>query len=80
MKSCNGCKHLVNTSNASYCRADDGPFEWVVNPYTARGRFLSVDGRSPFRPHAEEMRAPGGLCGPEATLWEPNWWRHLFGA
>jgi hypothetical protein len=82
MKPCTGCKHLhIGRGGIVYCQEHWDGYERVVDPYTNTTRLVS---RSKYQQgvawpmRVEEMRKPGGPCGPEATLFAPSaMWRLL---
>lgn len=77
MKSCNGCKYLVNLISTSRCAHDD-PYPYPVyekNPYTGRKKRVYT---GYIRPTIHEMRSEKGACGPEARLYEPTLLRRIF--
>lgn len=76
MKSCRGCKFLVHASNFDVCKADDGPWEWVTDPYSGRRSLRSLKGW--MRPTLAQMRAEGAKCGPDARLYQPTLFRRLL--
>lgn len=88
MKSCRGCKYLSlgSVGGPGYCRWLERHGHWTLeaNPYTGNSVavFHHADGRTEavavWRPLVEQERAPGGRCGPDATHYEPNWWRRLM--
>ena len=68
MKSCKGCKHIILAR--SLCAVNQ-----IVetDKYTGE-RWLT------HRLHVTEARAEGGVCGPDATLYELPWsfWKWVF--
>jgi hypothetical protein len=64
VKSCKGCKHLVHARTYDCCSAADGPTT-ERDPYS--GRVTTYYG---LRPTLGEMRKEGGLCGPDAALFD----------
>jgi hypothetical protein len=71
MKSCRGCK--FHWGDISVCTADKTPLRRFRNIYDGSIR------TSPICPNLGAMRAPGGACGPDASMYKPRWYRRLFG-
>jgi hypothetical protein len=70
---CTGCRFLVQATHA-VCSATDGPFTYVVNPYTGRSELQGIR----LRPDVAEQRAPGAPCGPDRRLYQPRLWRRVW--
>lgn len=82
MKPCTGCKHLhIRPGAIPKCQEHWLPPAWVVDPFTGVGRY---EARSKYQQgviwwmSVEEMRKPGGPCGPEAKLFAPTLMRRLL--
>jgi hypothetical protein len=72
MKSCTGCRHLVHARGYDVCSGDDVEPERRVDPFSGR-----IETWLTRRPTLRQMRAPGDKCGPDASLWAPNFWRRI---
>jgi hypothetical protein len=68
MMPCSGCRFLVHARNLDVCSALDHPPREHQNPYTGR-----IEVSYELRPTVREMRAENGPCGPDRTLYKPNW-------
>ena len=82
---CTGCKHLYTPHGGrAWCQEPQIiSFTQATDPTT--GRSYSFDsfayryGLKRWENTAERCRAEDMPCGPERKLWEPNFWRRLFG-
>lgn len=82
MKSCHGCKYLRRNR---WCYVGAGQMVRIVDPHTGASYYGwtgfggSGDGTPGIVPPTVTEMRTGGSCGPDATRWEPVWWRRLLG-
>ena len=73
IKPCRGCRHF---SGGGICYAHR-VWAYRYDPYIGRQCIQAVS--SPLGELVRTMRAPGGDCGPDATLYSPTLWRRIWG-